>query len=75
MDEHLEKRYTKLANVLRIVDGKVIAVDGRDIQEYLKKWQETINVEDNTSIVIITRQRYIEMMEEIRMWQYACGIG
>lgn len=53
--------YPDLPRRLYIADGQLHLIDGGDVQEYLKTWQEEGHVPNGLPVTLITREYALEL--------------
>lgn len=57
------------ADVLRLVDGKLVLKDGSDPTDYLKAWANEAGVSSDTPINVMRRDEHIQMRDTSMMMQ------
>jgi len=55
---------TQIPNMLRIVGGELICVDGSDVKEYLRKYSEDASIAPDTPIVLVQQSWYSALINE-----------
>ena len=58
------------ADVLRLVDGKLVLKDGSDPTDYLKAWANEAGVSSDTPINLLRRDSYVKCRDESVMFQF-----
>lgn len=60
---------------LKIINGEIVMTDGSSPAEYLKRFSEKNEIEDNTAIIICKKETIVELLNKIRFLSMCVGIG